>query len=123
VDVGRWAKGRHVTEVYDELGLERVLASVPGEELAQFVEHVIGALVAHDRTNGTDLVATLEVWLDTRNMAEAARQMHVHYNTLKYRLERVEAVLGPVLGDPARALECAVAIHVARHHDGPWSAR
>jgi purine catabolism regulator len=29
VDVGRWAKGRHVTEVYDEFGLERLLAATP----------------------------------------------------------------------------------------------
>jgi purine catabolism regulator len=45
----------------------------------------------------------------------------VHYNTLKNRLERVEAIVGPVLADAARALECEVAIHVARHYDVPWS--
>jgi purine catabolism regulator len=49
--------------------------------------------------------------------------MHVHYNTLKNRLERIEAVLGPILSDATRSLECEVAIHVARHHDVPWSAR
>ena len=121
VDVGRWAKGRHVTEVYDELGLERLLSSVPQEELADFVRHAIGALHDHDRAHGGDLVDTLAMWLETRNMAEAARRMHVHYNTLKNRLERVEAIVGPVLADAARALECEVAIHVARHYDVPWS--
>ena len=29
VNVGRWAKGRHVTQLYDELGLERLLAATP----------------------------------------------------------------------------------------------
>jgi purine catabolism regulator len=123
VDVGRWAKGRHVTEVFDELGLERLLAATPQEELAAFVYHAIGALYDHDRTHGGDLVETLAVWLGTRNMAEAARRMHVHYNTLKNRLERIEAILGPIVSDPARALECEVAIHVARHYDGPWMQR
>jgi purine catabolism regulator len=121
VDVGRWAKGRHVTEVFDELGLERLLASLPQEELAEFVRHTIGPLHDHDRAHGGDLVDTLAVWLETRNMAEAARRMHVHYNTLKNRLERIESILGPVLSDAARALECEVAIHVARHYDVPWS--
>ncbi|MEO8697997.1 MAG: PucR family transcriptional regulator ligand-binding domain-containing protein [Acidimicrobiales bacterium] len=120
VDVGRWAKGRHVTAVYDELGLERLLASTPADDLAAFVEHSIGPLIAHDRSHNTDLVETFAVWLKTRNMAEAARQSYVHYNTLKNRLERIEAILGPVLTDPARSLECEVAIHVARHYDGPW---
>lgn len=108
-------------EVFDELGLERLLSSVPQEELADFVRHAIGALHDHDRYHGAELVDTLAIWLEIRNMAEATRRMHVHYNTLKNRLERVEAILGPVLDDPARALECEVAIHVARHYDVPWS--
>jgi purine catabolism regulator len=122
VDVGRWAKGRHVTEVFDELGLERLLASTPTYDLAEFVEHAIGPLVAHDRASHTDLVETLGVWLETRNMAEAARRTHVHYNTFKNRLERIELILGPVVTDAGRSLECEVAIYVARHYDGPWTA-
>jgi purine catabolism regulator len=121
VDVGRWAKGRHVTEVFDELGLERLLASTPTDDLAEFVEQAIGPLVEHDRSQHTDLVESLGVWLDTRNMAEAARRVHVHYNTFKNRLERIEAILGPILSDAARTLECEVAIYVARHYDGPWT--
>jgi purine catabolism regulator len=121
VVVGRWAKGRHVTEVFDELGLERLLASAPPDDLAEFVDHAIGPLIDHDRANDSDLVETLEVWLETRNMAEAARRTHVHYNTFKNRLERIETILGPVITDPARSLECQVAVYVARHYDGPWS--
>jgi purine catabolism regulator len=120
VDVGRWAKGRHVTEVYDELGLERLLAATPDDDLAEFTQRAIGPLVEYDRANATDLVETLAVWLDTRNMAEAARRMHVHYNTFKNRLERIELILGPVLTDSARALECEIAIYIARHYDVPW---
>jgi purine catabolism regulator len=122
VDVGRWAKGRHVTEVFDELGLDRLLASAPPDDLAEFVEHAIGPLVDHDRANDSDLVRTFEVWLETRNMAEAARRMHVHYNTFKNRLERIETILGPAMTNAARSLECEVAIYIARHYDGPWSA-
>lgn len=120
VDVGRWAKGRHVTEVFDQLGLERLLAATPTDDLAEFVEHAIGPLVAHDRTNNGELVETLAEWLETRNMAEAARRMHVHYNTLKNRLERIEAIIGPVVTDAAHALECEVAIYVDRHYDVSW---
>jgi purine catabolism regulator len=123
VDVGRWAKGRHVTEVFDQLGLERLLASTPTDDLAEFVVHAIGALLEHDRSHHTDLVETLGVWLETRNMAEAARRTHVHYNTFKNRLERIEDILGPVVTDAARSLECEVAIYVARHYDGPWVSR
>jgi purine catabolism regulator len=121
VEVGRWAKGRHVTEVFDQLGLERLFASTPTDDLSQFVQHAIGPLLDHDRANRTELVETLEEWLATRNMAEAARRMHVHYNTFKNRLERIETILGPIVADAARSLECAVALYVARHYEGPWS--
>lgn len=117
VDVGRWARGRHVTEVFDELGLERLLAATPHQELTEFVHDVIGSLAAHDRTHQAELVPTLATWLETRNVAEAARRLHVHYNTLKNRLERIEEIIGPVLTDPAKALECEVAIYVDRHYD------
>jgi purine catabolism regulator len=120
VEVGRWAKGRHVTAVFDELGLERLLASAPPEELADFVQHAIGPLVLHDRLHRSGLVDTLEMWLRTRNMAESARRIHVHYNTFKNRLERIESILGPVVDDAARSLECEVALHVLRHYEGPW---
>lgn len=121
VDVGRWAKGRHVTAVFDQLGLERLLASTPTDDLAEFVDHAIGDLVAHDQSHGTELVVTLGMWLETRNMAEASRRVHVHYNTFKNRLDRIESILGPVLSDAARTLECEVAIYVFRHYDGPWT--
>jgi purine catabolism regulator len=117
VDVGRWAKGRHVTEVYDELGLERLLAATPSDDLADFVQRAIGALADYDAANATELLDTLGAWLDTRNMAEASRQMHVHYNTFKNRLERIESILGPILTDSAHALECEVALYVYRHYD------
>jgi PucR family transcriptional regulator, purine catabolism regulatory protein len=120
VEVGRWAKGRHVTEIFDQLGLERLLAATPTDDLAEFVQQAIGALVRHDRANDTDLLDTLAVWLETRNMAEAARRMYVHYNTLKNRLDRIEAIIGPIISDAAHALECEVAIYVARHYDVPW---
>jgi purine catabolism regulator len=123
VDVGRWARGRHVTEVFDDLGLERLLSATPTQDLADFVQHAIGALVDHDRVHNTDLVATLAAWLETRNMAEASRRLFVHYNTLKNRLDRIENIIGPVVTDAARALECEVAIYVDRQYDVPWGAK
>ena len=56
VDVGRWAKGRHVTEVFDELGLERLLAATPTDDLAEFVQR-------RDRTRSwPTTVTTTPTW-------------------------------------------------------------
>jgi purine catabolism regulator len=119
VDVGRWVKSRHVTEVFDQLGLERLLAATPTDTLSEFVTDAIGPLIEYDRANQTELLATLGVWLETRNVAEAARRMSVHYNTLKNRLERIEEIIGPVVTDARHSLECEVAMYIDRHYDTP----
>jgi DNA-binding PucR family transcriptional regulator len=103
--------------------LERLVAATPTDDLVEFVQRAIGPLVEYDRTNGTDLVDTLAAWLETRNMAEASRQIHVHYNTFKNRLERIEAIIGPVLGDSVHTLECEIAIYIHHHYDVAWETR
>ncbi|GAA6735020.1 helix-turn-helix domain-containing protein [Thermus oshimai] len=48
------------------------------------------------------LLKTLEVYLDTaatsrgEHLLEAAEKLHIHPNTLRYRLKRIEALLGPL---------------------------
>ena len=70
--------------------------------------------MAHDERHRTDLVGTLEVYLETRNAALAAHRLFVHYNTLKNRLRLIEELVGPVSNDPGRALGLALALRVRR---------
>jgi hypothetical protein len=59
------------------------------------------ALRAYDAAHGSELVATLTAWLERfGDVSAAARDVHVHKNTFRYRLERVEAIAGIDLGDP-----------------------
>ena len=98
--VGRWAHGPGRLTTFDELGLDRLLIAVPAAEAAAFCEATLGALErADDRSHGTSLVATLDTFLATRNASLAARQLYLHYNTLKNRLDRIEELIGPFLDD------------------------
>jgi GAF domain-containing protein len=52
-------------------------------------------LVDYERRRGTELLRTLEVYLDQKgNVARTARAMYMHSNTLRQRLARIEAVAG-----------------------------
>ena len=57
--------------------------ALPPAELRAFVDVTLGPLLAYDRRHRTDLCSTLEAYLATRNGAQAARQLFIHYNTLK----------------------------------------
>ncbi len=111
--VGRRITGGRSTTWFDDLGLHRLIALVPDEaELRDFAEDVLGTL-AGDTAEAADLRVTLQVLLDTNlNVAEAARLQFFHYNTMRYRVGKLERLLGPFTTDPHLRLNVAVALQV-----------
>ena len=105
------------TTFFDQLGLHRLIALIPdtarrAAELRSFVDDVLGPL-AETTTEAADLRETLQVLLDTNfNVAEAARLQFFHYNTMRYRVSKLERLLGPLSTDPHLRLDVAVALRV-----------
>ena len=112
IEVGRWQEGAGAARLFDELGMERLLVGCSEADLDGFVEQTLGALLDYDRSYDGELVATLRAWIDTRSVAETARRVFAHYNTIRKRLERIEELLGPVLSDARRLLDVAVALRL-----------
>jgi purine catabolism regulator len=113
VEVGRRVHGGSTTTWFDELGLHRLIAMVPdNEELRAFAHDVLGELAAETDEAAT-LRETLQVLLNTNfNVAEAARTQFFHYNTMRYRVGKLERLLGPIVSDQNQRLDVAVALKV-----------
>jgi purine catabolism regulator len=114
LSIGRWARGTGHVSLFADLGVDRLLVGVQKPELADFARQLLGPLLDYDARHRTDLCRTLEVYLETRNGALAARRLFVHYNTLKNRLRLIEEILGPLLDDPDRCLGLALALRIHR---------
>jgi len=74
--------------------LFRVLASHP-EEVRSFYEDTVAAIVRYDDQYRTDLVGTLEAYLEQNcNMNATAAAIYAHRHTVAYRLDRVRELTG-----------------------------
>jgi purine catabolism regulator len=114
VHVGRQMHGESALTHFDGLGIYRLLALIPnGADLHRFVEESLGELATDDSAESADLRHTLSVLLDTNlNVAETARQLFFHYNTLRYRIAKLERMLGPFTSDPQLRLTLALALRI-----------
>ena len=83
---------------FEETGAYRLLLSAMSEnpsELQRFYAETVEPLVAYDEQYETDLVLTLETFLEADgNVAGTAQRLFTHRHTIYYRLERVRELSG-----------------------------
>jgi GAF domain-containing protein len=107
---------------YSELGAYRYLVHAVAEPaVADPYRDAIGAIADYDERRGGQLVATLAQYLtDRRSVTRTARNLMVHPNTLRQRLERIEALSGiDLANEDLLALELAVKLAQLRRRAGP----
>jgi sugar diacid utilization regulator len=92
------APGGPVALAFEDTGAYRLLLPAMSEdagELQRFYEETVAPLVAYDDQYETDLVQTLETFLDADgNVAGTAQRLFTHRHTVRYRLERVRDLTG-----------------------------
>ena len=96
VNVGE-AEG-HPTLAFEDTGAYRLLLPAMSEdpgELERFYAETIEPLATYDDQYETELVLTVEAYLDNDgNVAATAKQLFTHRHTVRYRLERVRELCG-----------------------------
>ncbi|MFC5531393.1 PucR family transcriptional regulator [Cohnella yongneupensis] len=125
---GSWSqakRARQVAEVcglpgevvsYDRLGIYSLLYLIPaGEERDQFLMRFAAPLQQADRKGGGRLVETLEMFFRCNgNIKLTSEKLYAHYNTIVYRLEKIQAILGVSLDDPEDRLQLHLALKLGQ---------
>ncbi len=111
LEVGRRIEQHRSVRHFDELGAYRLLSLIDDRgELRTFAAEVLGEL-DEDTDEAADLRRTLQTWLDTGgNVAETARRLHFHYHTVRYRLAKLERLLGDLTADGQLRLDLQLAL-------------
>ncbi|MGW5866794.1 PucR family transcriptional regulator [Streptomyces sp. NPDC055239] len=98
-------RGRAMVE-HEDLAAGSVLPLLADDAVRAFADGLLRALFEHDATGRGDLIASLRAWLSRHGQWDAAAaDLGVHRHTLRYRMRRVEEILGRSLDDPDVRME------------------
>ncbi|MFC4337695.1 PucR family transcriptional regulator [Salininema proteolyticum] len=90
-----------------------LLSALPDDLKREYTERTLGPLVDYDQKHQSDLVATLETFLGNGgSWSQAAGKLHLHVNTLRYRIERVEQLTGRDLSNLGDRVDLFLALRL-----------
>jgi len=111
--VTRAAAGGRRSVSYGDDQIGRWLTSDTAD-LQVLVDDVLGAVIRYDRAHAGDVLPTLRIWLERdRRTGEAARALHIHPNTLLYRVRRFEEISGRSLSSTESLAEVWLALRAS----------
>ncbi len=105
---------------FEDLGIHRLLLQVPDlAELRSFATEILGELDRQDPQRGAELLATLACYFRENNSPQrTAQSLHVHPNTVAYRIRRVQEITGLRLDTYRDRLMAQVAIEIVAATEG-----
>ena len=95
-----------------DLGVYQLLLELQQNPvLRDFYHELLAPLVEYDRHKRSELVQTLEAYIGAGNSpSETATRLHLHRNTVLYRLRRIRELLGRDPDDPEERLGLQLAL-------------
>ena len=111
---------REGTLAYEDFDLATLVLS---EVAPEHIQPRVDELMAPLRANPPLLEALVEYFARDMDVNATAEAMHVHPNTLRYRLSRVEKLLGRSLRNPATIAELSLALLARRLATGGSAGR
>ncbi|OEV07633.1 hypothetical protein AN219_31925, partial [Streptomyces nanshensis] len=96
---------------HEDVAAGSVLPLLADDAVRAFADGLLRSLRDHDAHGRGDLVASLRAWLSRHGQWDAAAaDLGVHRHTLRYRMRRVEEILGRSLDDPDVRMELWLAL-------------
>lgn len=100
---------------YSDSGIYQVLPfMMENMDIDDFVTQILGGIIKYEEDKGGDLFATLGAILTCSNLKTVAIELQVHHNTVLWRKNKIETILGYTLDDANRRINLAVAIKLQK---------
>ncbi|HWL22936.1 MAG TPA: sugar diacid recognition domain-containing protein [Ureibacillus sp.] len=94
----------------EDLTIDLLLSDIDETKIQNFIDRTIKPIIFDD-----ELLLNLEMWLSSNgSLQEIANDLHIHKNTLKYRLKKIEKLLEVDLNESKIKLDLNLAIYLFR---------
>ncbi|MGN0336294.1 MAG: PucR family transcriptional regulator [Lachnospiraceae bacterium] len=101
---------------YSKLGIARLIYELPKDLCEMFLQEVFGEKLP-DQDIDEEMQVTIRLFFENNlNISETARQLYLHRNTLVYRLERFEKLVGLDIRRFDDAMTFQIAMMVLAHY-------
>lgn len=115
LEVGKVFYAERETISYSRLGIGRLIYQLPMSLCDMFIKEVFGDRIPEILEDEESMSTINKFFENNLNISETARQLYVHRNTLVYRLERIEKIIGLDIRKFDDAMTFRIAVMVLAH--------
>lgn len=96
----------------EDLGIFSLLSLIPNQaEAMEYAVKIVGKLYQYDADNDGNLADTLEKYLENGcNAKQTGKLLFIHYNTMLYRLEKIQQILQMDMENADNRLQLQIAL-------------
>jgi len=101
---------------YKEIGIYRLLLSIENRDLLEnYYLDILGPIIENNKSKDIISVQILETYLNENcNLTSTAEKLFVNRNTLKYRIKKIEEVLGCDLHNFEQCMKIKIALYISK---------
>ena len=100
---------------YNESGSYSLLSTMSGADRDAFMSRYVSPVAAYDAQHGSQLIRTLQVFFESLgNIQKTADVLYLHVSTVRYRLSRIERILGISINNHDDRLCLQLALNLLR---------
>ena len=124
LEVGRVFYAEYDTISYSRLGIGRLIYQLPMSLCEMYIKEVFDGKIPELLEDEETMNTINKFFENNLNISETARQLYVHRNTLVYRLERLEKIIGLDIRkfDDAMTFKIAMMVLDHMHYQGHTKA-
>ncbi len=110
---GHLSGKKRFIEFHQPKEVSEIIRMVPYDQLKKFYDDTFQGFVDQPKKDHQVLLHTLSVFLETHcQLSETANRLFVHRNTVIYRLEKCEEIIGRNIKDPEETLRLRLAFRI-----------